>query len=265
MKMFSNVPSSALFREACLTASGRGKACARRVRCLPACFDIAFMGDRNHENAVARSNAGNFIKTIENTMFIILFFFLFSITGCGEGDPELEPATLISIVPEEGSSILSGSIVILTFDKDPGVVTSNSIVLDGNENVRTIKIESSVIEVAWEDGQKRLLFELIPVEREPPRLVRSFPQNAATEINSEELIKRGIILEFTDRILSIGQIWVNEIEVEWEYTIEDAKITIWPDPSFHFEPGMNVFLIVEEIVGPRLDKSEAGIGFQIKE
>ena len=136
----------------------------------------------------------------------------------GDGNGDEEAAVFESADPASGE-VPTGSLITLTFDKDPVNLAATGGTLGGSGKVRTVTADSATIELTWDpDGSKTLTYTLTAADTTAPTQTSASPSDGDSDVDPAAVNASGIVIEFDEDIKRAT------IEVQ----ADGASVGSWP-------------------------------------
>jgi len=159
--------------------------------------------------------------------------------GCGGDDEEdVEAAAFTSASPESGSSIAANSSISVTFDNDPGDVTSSVGTVSDAGRTRTIAppdggfaVGTLDITLEWTngDGSQSLNYTVTPPDTEAPTVTGGTVEDGDEDVDPEALNTDGIEITFSEDVTGTLIIQPEEGEnIGWRSSFEGSTGTLTP-------------------------------------
>jgi hypothetical protein len=153
------------------------------------------------------------------------------LAACGGGGEETAAAAKLTAAnPADGSEIPTGSIVTLTFDKDPGNVQATGGTVEGAGTTRKLKVTAAKVTLTWDNGGSATLnYKLLPEDKEAPKLASSTPKDGAKDVDPADVNTNGIVLEFNENI-GKASLKVSEggTDLGWVASTKEKTVTLKP-------------------------------------
>lgn len=169
-----------------------------------------------------------YFRTLAIVMAALLTVY---IVGCG-GDPEPdepEDAAFVSASPADGELAANGSISV-TFDNNPGDVTTSEGAVSGSGKSRTISgpFTTGAITLTWTngDGSHTLNYTIVAADEDAPEVTGSSPEDGAEGVDPADVFEDGIEVTFSEDVSGDLMLMDGDDDVGWSSETDGDTITL---------------------------------------